>query len=313
MLHHWNKMGFWSHHAVAFCLAAAWIVAVKSFSVARFGADLLQTFFNTTFVLAITWILITAVFELISATNRDQMKFDVRIIVAVVIGAIIASLVAPVFNWVLGATPPGLDLGTDRNDILAFLTEKIPKRITGFLLSIAPFWFVTNWGWYAHRESAGVYSTLGQPRRVATPVSGDNAHAGRQKTVTSMPPAFLRKLPPEKRGALWAITAEQHYLRIYTSAGDDLVLMRFSDALNDLKGVNGQQIHRSHWVSVDGFKGFSEEDKRLFVILKNDVALPVSRPNYTAAKAAFPEAEQEDAGENAALEKAIDAAQQSAT
>ena len=209
MLHHWNKMGFWSHHAVAFCLAAAWIVAVKSFSVARFGADLLQTFFNTTFVLAITWILITAVFELISATNRDQMKFDVRIIVAVVIGAIIASLVAPVFNWVLGTTPPGLDLGTDRNDILAFLTEKMPKRIAGFLLSIAPFWFVTNWGWYAHRESVGVYSTLGQPRRVTTPVSGDNAHAGRQKTVTSMPPAFLRKLPPEKRGALWAITAEQ--------------------------------------------------------------------------------------------------------
>lgn len=300
MLHQWNKLGFWPHHVLAFCLVAAWAAAVKCFTAARLGGDLVQTILNSISALAIAWIFITAIYELLSATSRDRLGFDARILTATVLGALIASVVGPVFNWVIGAQPPGLDIGSHRNDILGFLSERFPRRIAGYLLSISPFWLVANWGWYAHRESIGVYSTLGQRRRPVTHAEDDMASSA-EETVTSMPPAFMRKLPPEKRGVLWAITAEQHYLRIYTSAGDDLILMRFSDALDELSSVDGLQIHRSHWVSAAGFKAFSEEDKRLFVILQNDVVLPVSRPNQTAARQGFTEHDPENPQTDAAV------------
>jgi hypothetical protein len=43
---------------------------------------------------------------------------------------------------------------------------------------------------------------------------------------------FLDRLPPKLKGAaLYAISAEDHYLRLHTSKGSDLILMRLSDAL----------------------------------------------------------------------------------
>src|SRR5258708_5237804 len=41
------------------------------------------------------------------------------------------------------------------------------------------------------------------------------------------PPKFLERLPLKLRGAeVWAVEAEDHYLRLHTSRGQDLILMR---------------------------------------------------------------------------------------
>lgn len=48
--------------------------------------------------------------------------------------------------------------------------------------------------------------------------------------VTQTPPLFER-LPPKFRDAdLYAINSEDHYVRIHSSAGEHMILMRLSDA-----------------------------------------------------------------------------------
>ena len=43
--------------------------------------------------------------------------------------------------------------------------------------------------------------------------------------------------------------SEDHYLRLHTSLGQELILMRLSDAVAELEGVEGAQVHRSWWVA----------------------------------------------------------------
>ena len=65
-------------------------------------------------------------------------------------------------------------------------------------------------------------------------------------------PRFLDRLPLKLRGAkIHAVQAEDHYLRIHTDRGSDLILMRLSDAVEELEGLEGAQTHRSWWVARD--------------------------------------------------------------
>eukprot|EP01030_Chromulinospumella_sphaerica_P016261 gene16260-16072_t len=66
------------------------------------------------------------------------------------------------------------------------------------------------------------------------------------------PPRFLDRLPPKLRGAeLFAVEAEDHYLRLHTDRGADLILMRLADAVAELDGLEGAQTHRSWWVAKE--------------------------------------------------------------
>ena len=50
------------------------------------------------------------------------------------------------------------------------------------------------------------------------------------------PARFLARLPARLSGAaLLAVQAEDHALRLHTSKGEDLILMRLADALVELK------------------------------------------------------------------------------
>ena len=53
----------------------------------------------------------------------------------------------------------------------------------------------------------------------------------------------------EAAAELYAIESEDHYLRVHTSAGQELILMRLADAVRELAGVEGLQTHRSWWVA----------------------------------------------------------------
>ena len=68
---------------------------------------------------------------------------------------------------------------------------------------------------------------------------------------TGVAPGAIRcKLPPRlARARLLAVEAEDHYLRVRTEAGSDLVLMRFGDALEALGACDGFRTHRSWWVA----------------------------------------------------------------
>jgi DNA-binding LytR/AlgR family response regulator len=101
------------------------------------------------------------------------------------------------------------------------------------------------------------------------------------------PARFLDRLPPKLRGAaLFAVESEDHYLRLHTSRGQDLILMRLSDALAELDGLEGAQTHRSWWVARDGFDSARRSDGRALLRLRNEVEAPVSRTYARALRQA---------------------------
>jgi hypothetical protein len=98
---------------------------------------------------------------------------------------------------------------------------------------------------------------------------------------------FLERLPVKYRGAaIWAISSEDHYLRIHTSKGEELILMRLADAMRELAGAGGLQVHRSWWVATDGVADTRREGGKLFLVLKSDKEAPVSRTFLSAVKEA---------------------------
>ena len=100
------------------------------------------------------------------------------------------------------------------------------------------------------------------------------------------PPRFLDRMPLKLKGAeLYAVEAEDHYLRIHTDRGSDLILMRLSDAVSELEGIEGAQTHRSWWVAKDAVTEVSRGDGRATFVLKNGARAPVSRTFARALRA----------------------------
>lgn len=92
------------------------------------------------------------------------------------------------------------------------------------------------------------------------------------------PAKFLERLPLKLRGAeVWAVEAEDHYLRLHTSKGQDLILMRLADAVSELQGIEGAQVHRSWWVARDAIAEARRGDGRATLTLKDGAEAPVSR------------------------------------
>ena len=101
------------------------------------------------------------------------------------------------------------------------------------------------------------------------------------------PPAFLDRLPPKLRGAqVFAVQAEDHYLRLHTSKGQDLILMRLADAVAELEGLEGAQVHRSWWVAKDAIADAERGNGRATLTLTNGAVAPVSRTYARALRAA---------------------------
>ncbi|WP_395647164.1 LytTR family DNA-binding domain-containing protein [Terricaulis sp.] len=91
---------------------------------------------------------------------------------------------------------------------------------------------------------------------------------------------FLDRLPAKIRGgAIYAVSAEDHYLRVHTSKGSDLVLMRLADAITELEGLEGAQTHRSWWVARDAVEKARREGDKVVLEFKGGGEAPVSRPN----------------------------------
>jgi DNA-binding LytR/AlgR family response regulator len=98
--------------------------------------------------------------------------------------------------------------------------------------------------------------------------------------------SLLRRIKPEARGALWALEMEDHYLRVHTSGGNDLILHRLSDALTEVAGLDGLQVHRSYWVAREAVETTERDGRKLLLVLKNGLKVPVSRNNLATLRAA---------------------------
>lgn len=99
-------------------------------------------------------------------------------------------------------------------------------------------------------------------------------------------PAILSRLSASKRGALLALTAEDHYTTVITSKGREMVLMRIADAIALTQPVTGIQIHRSHWVALAGVANVQRARGGAEVFLTNGEHLPIARARMADARRA---------------------------
>jgi LytTr DNA-binding domain len=92
---------------------------------------------------------------------------------------------------------------------------------------------------------------------------------------------FRERLPQGLRSAtLLALEAEDHYLRVHTDLGSDLILLRLGDAIAELDEIDGAQTHRSWWVSRAALASVRRGDGRATLTLSNGLEVPVSRSFY---------------------------------
>ncbi|MFN3352238.1 MAG: LytTR family DNA-binding domain-containing protein [Brevundimonas sp.] len=170
---------------------------------------------------------------------------------------------------------------------IAILTAVISGPLT------VGVWFVTGLIFTGRVYDLGVLpDMLGPVAAVTAVVTAVNVFLSRVVETHADPGArrpapFLDRLPAKLRGArLIAVQAEDHYLRLHTDRGSDLILMRLSDALKELEGLEGAQTHRSWWVARDAVRDVARGDGRATLTLDGGVKAPVSRRHGRALRAA---------------------------
>lgn len=118
---------------------------------------------------------------------------------------------------------------------------------------------------------------LPEPATSATAIDARTEVAG----STDANLAFMEKVRPQRRGALLALKAEGHYLKVFTTQGEDLVLYQFSRALSEVASLPGGQVHRSWWVARDAVKRMAGTER---LVLNNELEVPVSRSYRMVAR-----------------------------
>jgi hypothetical protein len=132
--------------------------------------------------------------------------------------------------------------------------------------------------WYAQGLlitliASSVFAAL----RLRPPPIAENAPAGE--------PAFLDRLPPRSRDLL-CLQMEDHYVRVHTPEGSVLVLIPLKQAIAELEGIEGVQVHRSWWVARRAVVGVVADSRNLRLKLVNGVEAPVARANVAKLRAA---------------------------
>jgi hypothetical protein len=134
---------------------------------------------------------------------------------------------------------------------------------------------LTTGGWAIDRLNTARAATAN-----AASVSGQPA-----LTSVSGSAGFADRLPVKFRTAdIHAVSAEDHYLRVHTSAGETMILMRLADAIRELGALEGMQTHRSWWVARQGLAETAKGDGKVTLKLKSGAEAPVSRTYQKAVK-----------------------------
>jgi DNA-binding LytR/AlgR family response regulator len=83
------------------------------------------------------------------------------------------------------------------------------------------------------------------------------------------------------------VAAEDHYLRLVLADGRrPLVLFRMGDALPELAGFQGLQVHRSAWVARRHVSGARRDGRRWLLVLADGTSQAISETFLPAVRAA---------------------------
>ena len=172
----------------------------------------------------------------------------------------------------------------------------------GLTLVLTPVTVLATHGVFGGEATVGdLVRFVGPVFVVAAAMTAINVLAGRRREAappapapappgaSAVPPAarFRERLPLRLRGAeVWAVEAEDHYLRVHTDRGSDLLLLRLADALEELGGIDGARTHRSWWVARAAVADARRGDGRATLVLRDGTEAPVSRSYAPALREA---------------------------
>lgn len=108
--------------------------------------------------------------------------------------------------------------------------------------------------------------------------------------VTEQPPGqprLLRRLDGVTASDVLRMTVQDHYVEVIVRGGpSQRILMRFSDAVEEMEGLEGLCVHRSHWVVRAAILGVVVQNGREMIEVIDGSLVPVSRtyrPNLIEA------------------------------
>ena len=148
--------------------------------------------------------------------------------------------------------------------------------------------------WPAIRQSVGPIEWYGQTALVGLAYASLygvlRARSGPRDAppdqVEPKAPPILRRLPPRLGPELLCLSMEDHYVRLHTVHGSALVLMSLGQAIDEVRGPEGLQVHRSWWVARDAVEGVIKDGRKLRLRLKGGIEAPVSRASVSRLRAA---------------------------
>ena len=231
-------------------------------------------------------IAIGTVLGLLGPFDTDRIRLGLRIPYWV-LGIVGGGVVGVGFDELLRRPLPRLWL---RVLVVSLLASPL---IALWVMGLSSVMLAAHWRWAQH------LSLTPQVFAITLPVMAVRALARRApqtvvetRTVVAAPlpeaeAAFRRRLSAKRRGArLIAVEAHDHYLRVHTDAGIELVTLRFSDALEELSGVAGFRLHRSWWAAAGSVEAVSWRRGAGEARLAGGVTAPVSRSCAPALKTA---------------------------
>lgn len=88
---------------------------------------------------------------------------------------------------------------------------------------------------------------------------------------------FLDRLPKHLGQDIISLHAQDHYIKVVTTHGSEMILMRLSDAIAELESLDGFQTHRSWWVAARHVIKIDNHEGRVKLCLSNGDMAPISR------------------------------------
>lgn len=95
--------------------------------------------------------------------------------------------------------------------------------------------------------------------------------------LTEYDAPFFDRLPNSLGRELISLSIDDHYLRVTTNLGSEMILTTLSNAIKELDDYPGMRVHRSHWVSIKAVQKLTTVQGRHYVLLSDERELPVSR------------------------------------
>jgi hypothetical protein len=186
------------------------------------------------------------------------------------LGVITSGMIAVPFNYLVGELFSQVGFATKGLEALATYS---PERALDALVGPLLLWTVVNLIIARVREQPH----YGYPWKKEVPEAPLEA-----APVQLASPKFLTRVRPAVRGDVLALQAELHYVRVFTARGEDLILYRFSDAVEEM-GEAGLQVHRSWWISREAAIG-GGRSPRPYLLLSNGTQVPVSRSRISECR-----------------------------